>query len=259
MPNGKQVRDSLERLQCPQYSDSIWIAPFELLTGAAYALLAAERHGFSRRDQRKYAYHTHVRENIASLVGEYSFAQQASDRAAFDDWVSGFYFNSAVQRIVWAAERLLVAFAGIPCSCGQAPEVLEDGRPGFGEIWKAASRRLEHVANEHQQDLSYVHVLLRQMPPDRHFRRETPFNPDTVFSMLRHDLERKHGLGLHPHDEHHQPAGTELRLTWSTAGPGLQMQFVCAAFSLLCHAYNELLAWHSGAREEAIAVLGEQA
>ena len=45
MPNMKLVRESLSDLQPPRFSDSAWVAPFELLMGTAYALLAAERHG----------------------------------------------------------------------------------------------------------------------------------------------------------------------------------------------------------------------
>ena len=53
MSDLKLVRESLADLQAPKFSDSAWVAPFELLMGAAYALLAGERHGYSRRESRK--------------------------------------------------------------------------------------------------------------------------------------------------------------------------------------------------------------
>ena len=254
MSNLKVVRDSLADLECHKFSDSMWIAPFELLMGSAYALLSAERHGYSRRDGRKYEYHAHVRESITKLIAE-PFAGCSLDRVVFDDWVSGFYFNAAEQRLVWAADRLLTTLAALDCPCGKSGELLGAGSHSFAEVWKAASARLEHVGAEHQKDLTYVAVLLKQSLPERHHVHEMVFNPDKVLSMLRDHVEHKFGYTLDGHRK--TIAGSQS--TWSMATAGVQMEFACAAFSLLCHSYNEMLSWHADARDSTLTALGELA
>jgi hypothetical protein len=249
------VRESLADLGCPKFSDSAWVAPFELLMGVAYALLAAERHGYSRHDGRKYEYHTRVRANIADVLAEQTFTPPASQRPLFDDWVSGFYFNAAEQRIVWAADRLLTTFAALDCPCGRPGELAGHGKHSFSEVWKAASRRLEHVGTEHQKDLTYVAVLLKQSVWERHRPCEVAFNADTVISMLRDHLEHKHGYTL----DGHRKTVAGAHLSWSSAAPGVQMGFLCAAFSLLCHTYNEMMNWHASARDRVLTALGELA
>ncbi len=251
MPQISAVREAVASLPCPDFGDSAWLGPFELLTGAAYGLLTAGRHGFSQRDQRRYQYHTHVRERIASLVAESAFAQEPADRAVFDDWVSAFYFNSAVHRMVWAAERMVVTLATLACPCGHPAELQDTVVYGFAEYWNAASRRVEHVAAEHQQDLEHAHVLLQQIVPIKFTRHEMTFNPDAVFTMWQHDLRRKQL----PHGAPHRNGG----VSWSTAAPGLQFQTACAGFALACRAFNELVAWHYEARESELAALGERA
>ncbi len=256
MSNTKLVRDAIATLECPKYGDSIWITPFELLAGAAYALIEAERHGFPRRDQARYQYHTRVREKIAGLISEQAFLQEPTDRAVFDDWVSGFYFNSATNRIVWAAERMVKIMACVECPCGAPGDVDPASKAGFAELWRAARRRLEHIANQHQHDLEYTHVLLEQIKPEKWSGREMIFTADAVLTMLQQELRRKQALEIRSQEPHHN--GGE-RLTWSTAAPLLQLQSACAALSLLCHSYNELIAWQTAARVPELVPLGASA
>jgi hypothetical protein len=255
MSNLKLVRESLADIESPKFSDSAWVAPFELLMGAAYALLATERHGYSRRDGRKYEYHAHVRESIASIIVEHAFAGSSSDRALFDDWVSGFYFNAAEQRLVWAADCLLTTFAALECPCGRPGELPKRGKHSFAEVWRAAALRLEHVGTEHQKDLTYVAVLLKQAIAERQHPYEMAFNADTIVSMLRDHIEHRLGYTLDGHRK--TIAGSHI--TWSTGTAGVQIEFACAACSLLCHAYNEMMNWHADARDRALTALGELA
>jgi hypothetical protein len=196
-----------------------------------------------------------VRENIAAVVAGLVFAPSASDRRVFDDWVSGFYFNAAEQRVVWASDRLLTTFAALDCPCGRPGELPGHGKHSFAEVWKAASLRLEHVGTEHQKDLTYVAVLLKQSVAERHHPCEMAFNAGAVLSMLRDHIEHKHGHTLDGYGK----TVPEPHLTWSTAAPEVQMESLCAAFSLLCHTYNEMLNWHAGARDRVLTVLGELA
>jgi hypothetical protein len=156
---------------------------------------------------------------------------------------------------VWAADRLLTTFAALDCPCGRPGELPGQGKRSFAEVWKAASRRLEHVGTEHQKDLTYVAVLLQQSASEHHHLHEVVFNADTVFSMLRDCLEHQHGYTLAGHRK--TVAGPHR--SWSTAAPGVQMEIVCAAFSLLCHTYNEMMNWHASARGRVLTALGELA
>jgi hypothetical protein len=249
------VRDSLASLECPNHGDSVWGAPFDQLTGAGYALLAAERHGYSHRDQRRFQFQPHIRQQIASWIAGYSFPQHVSDHEANDELISGFYFNSAVQRLVWTSERLIALFAALPCPCGRKPETVAEGsKPMFHDFWKGASKRVDHIAFEHRHDLQQFGLVVLQMAPDRH-QREIDFNPEMVLSMLRFAVKHRKPT-LHVCER--RPDNHE-RLTWSAAAPGLQMKSACEAFALLCLAYNELVQWHPDARQATLVGLGEAA
>ena len=251
----KAVRDALAALRCPTYIDSVWAAPFDQLTAAAYALLEAEHHGYSHHDRRRFQFHAHVREQVAAWIAGTAFPQHASDHDAMDEMVSGFYFNSAAQRLVWISERLVTLFAATPCPCGRKPEVSCDTSPAptFFEFWQGASRRMDHMAFEHRRDLLHFGLLVLQLAPDRH-SREADFNPEMVLAMLRFAVKHRKPT-LHAWER--RSDGHGARLTWSTASPSLQMKSLCDGFALLCRAYNELLDWNSEARQSAPVALGD--
>lgn len=251
----KQVRDALAALECPNYGDSVWAAIYEHLTGAAYALMSAERHGYSRRDPRRFQFQPHVREQIASAIAGYTFPQHVSDYEANDELISGFYFNSAVQRLVWVAERLVTLFSALPCPCGRQSEIhLEAGTPKFHDYWKGASKRIDHLAFEHRTDLLQFGLVILQMAPDRH-QREIDFNPEMVLAMMRFAVKHQKPT-VSAWERHHD---LHDRLTWTTAGPGLQIKSAGDAFALLCRAYNELVHWDCDARQATMVALGEWA
>lgn len=247
------VRDSVAALHCPAYADSAWASLFDQLTGAAYALMAAERHGYSHRDQRRFQFQPHVREQIASWIAGHTFPQHISDHEAHDELVCGFYFNSAVQRLVWTSERLVTLFASLSCRCGRKPEVLPEGpKPSFHELWKGATKRLDHVSFEHRRDLLQFGLVVLQMAPERHLR-EIDFNPEMVLAMLRFAVKHRKPT-LHYFE---QRQDTHERPTWSSATAELKVKSACDAFVLLCRAYNELVEWNPDARHAAPAPLGE--
>lgn len=255
MPYAMTVREALAALECPSYSDSVWVGSFEQLVGAAYALLAAERHGFSRRDERKYQYHAHVRENVAAWVAEEPF--RPSDQSAFDDWVSGFYFNSALQRLVGAGTQLLTALAAQECSCGKLPAGRQHGRrAGFGQQCQAALRFLEHLRNAHRKELPEVQAVVQQISPEQK-RRAPAFDPEKPLAVLHAEFWQRQ---THRLTRHEPPAArARAKATWSTAGPEQQMAIACAAFAQLARAYNQLVEWQPAARESACPALGATA
>lgn len=244
------VRDVLASLRCPRFGDSPWIAVFEQLASAGYALLAAEKHGYSHRDQRRFAYHGRIRADVVGWLAGYAFPQYVSDYTAQDDLLSGFYFNSAVERLVWAAERMVATFAAVPCPCGRAPE---PRGAAFSDCWKSASQRLEHVSQEDRIDLLNFGLVMLQLAPERH-QREPELNPEMVLPALRFEVAHRRSParlnGRSPADD---------RPAWSTAGPLAQANLAGQAFALLCRAFNELVDWQPNARQEALPALGEWA
>lgn len=245
MPQIKVIRDSAANLQCPKYSDSAWILPYEQLAGAAYALLEAERHGFSRRDQHRHDYHTHIRENVTAWIAEAPFRQNPTE---FEDWLGGFYFNCAMQRLVATAEHLVLATADSRCGCGaQDP----DGHGSYTHVWNEAKRRIEHLKKEHHLKFEATEELLGQMAPDRH-RREMAFDPAHALAMMRFELQRRHSFP-------EEGEGGEQRQTWSSAPTVLQITCASEALALLVRAFNELSGWRPEVREKECIALGATA
>ena len=254
MPYAMTVREAIAALECPNYSDSVWAGPFEQIVGAAYALLAAERHGFSRHDERKYQFHAHVRENVAAWVAEEPF--RPSDQSAFDDWVSGFYFNSALQRLVGAGEQLVAAFFAQECPCRKSPAGQRgSGRAGVRQECQAALHFLEHLRSAHRQELPEMHAVLTQMSSPA--SRRTVFDPEHALATLRGELHQRH---VHaPRQPEPHKARPSARTSWSTAGPEQQIAVACAALAQLVRAYNQLAEWRPAARESAALALGATA
>lgn len=247
MPHLKVIRDSVAALQCPKYSDSAWIPVFEQLAGAGYALLEAERHGYTRRDQRKHQYHTHVRENVAAWIVDSPFRQDAAERALFEDWLAGFYFNSAMHRLVASADRLLEAVAELDCGCGRHKHAASTA--SHAQLWTEAHKSADHAVSAHKAQFTAVKELLAQCPPDRH-RREMEFDPAHGLAMMRFELSHRQHFA-HAAKAH---ATNGDAITWSAAAPILQMTCAAETLALLSRAYNELSAWQPAVREECAAL-----
>src|ERR1700722_12107684 len=98
------LRATIESLKVPE-EKCVWIGPFEQLHGAGYSFLAAKRHGVYTRDFENY--HALVRTKVIALIVEQDTTGQVQDKSALDNALAGFYFNSAIQRVVWASERLI--------------------------------------------------------------------------------------------------------------------------------------------------------
>jgi hypothetical protein len=100
----------LRQVQVPTLHDSAWLGPFEQLVGAAFSLLESEKRGFSRRKYNP-MYHPFVQRKIVSLLQELEACKKSRQQDALDDWLSRYYFNSGIQRVNFAAERLIATFA----------------------------------------------------------------------------------------------------------------------------------------------------
>lgn len=240
------VRVALEGLELPD-DGSVWVGPYEQLHGAGYSLLRAKRHGIYARDICNY--HARVRTKIVALILQHDATGQVEDSSALDNALGGFYFNAAIQRVVWASERLIKSFVGIPCACGRPPEAHANSRR-FGKLLQDAKVRVEHIKSEDKNGIASTAAMLDEFPEEE-YKRETQFDPRFALAMLRYDVNnRKHAI-FSPLTRDRRSARRNYSVdakSWSSASQNDQMQLACRAFQKVCLAYNEMRRWQPLAR-----------
>jgi len=235
------VRDALKAIGLPEVG-TVWIGPYEQLHGAGFALLAATRHGVHRRDLSNY--HSGVRTRVVQAILEHDKLGKVTDEFVFDNAIAGFFFNAAIQRIVWASERLIKTFISIPCICGRKREQNADAR-SFPKLLKDAKLRRDHLISEDKRTFPKLSALLNQFP-DREHKRESPFDPQKALAMLRYDVNnRKHSVyDSLARDRKSAGGGCDVAPSyWSDAPQDCQMHLACNSFDLVRRAYDELRDW----------------
>lgn len=246
---------SLQKLKCPAF-DSVWVGPFEQLLGAGYALLGATKHEIYRRNLDRYnpEVQAKVTTHLQALFSEgvASDACKFDDPCRFDDWVSGFYFNSAIQRINWAGERLLLTCAAVDCQCGKRTTELSNGKPEWREVLGGALNRLDHVQNDDGIYLSKCRAIREQFivrdesgNTRNYYKRDDPLDRSKILAMLRYNVNnRKHRIYIRPELRDQESAGKGDNKKWSSSGADVQTDLAREAFDLVCDAYEELRNWN---------------
>ena len=246
-----RLSGALGQLAAPALHDSAWLGPFEQLVGAAFSLIESEKRGFSRR---KYdpLYHPNVQSKIVPLLEKLEAGQGTMQQNVLDTWLSRYYFNSGIQRVNFAAERLIATFAALPCQCGNRPPeiVARNNRaPKFQERFNGAQLRLAHVEPEYgRQLLKMKHVLNQLGTP---YNRNDPFDPSKGLAMIRRDVNsRKHSVYKRAEVLDSLPRPAAGTHSWSDAGSKAQMETAVVSLDLVVGAYGEMLAWYPMARFE---------
>jgi len=240
---------ALGQLQAPALHNSAWIGPFEQLVGAAFSLIESEKRGFSRRKYNP-MYHPMVQCKIVSLLGELEVGQENPQKGALDSWLSRYYFNSGIQRVNFAAERLMATFAALECKCGRRPAevtITNHRPPNFPQRLIGANNRLTHVETEYTVPLTNLKALLGQL--GTRYSRNDPFDPSKGLAMIRRDVNsRKHSVYKRAEVLDSLPHSASGARTWSDAGCLAQMETAVDCFELATGAYTELLAWYPMAK-----------
>jgi hypothetical protein len=237
------VKDALSSLDLPNEA-SVWVGPYEQLHGAGFALLAARQYGVYERDLQNY--HTRVRTKIVSLILEHADTGRVSDKSAFNNAIAGFYFNAAIQRIVWASERLVKTFVTLECTCDRPPEKNAKSRK-FNELVCSAFVRMHHLLTEDGRDhttLKDMSGMLKQLKSN--YGDSSKYNPAEALSMLRYDVNKRKHAVFGPQARDRKSARLlcdDVPRTWSDAPQNCQMHLACAAFEVVCRAYRELVRW----------------
>jgi hypothetical protein len=247
---------SLQKLHAPAF-DSAWVGPFEQLLGAGYALLGATKHGIYQRNLDRY--NPQVQAKVTIHLEALFSESVASDVCTFDDpcrfgdWVSGFYFNSAIQRIVWAGERLLLTCAAVDCRCEKrtTEQSVASDRPRWPEVLSGALSRLDHVQNDDDIYLSKCRAVREQFivrdeaGKEREYRRDDPLDHSKILAMLRYNVNnRKHRIYIRAQLRDQESAKHGDNQKWFSCGADFQMDLAREAFELVCDAYEELRAWN---------------
>ena len=240
-----RLSSSLGQLAVPALHDSAWLGPFEQLVGAAFSLIESEKRGFSRKRYNP-LYHPMVQRKIVSLLEELEAGQESTEQSALDSWLSRYYFNSSIQRMTFAAERLVATFPALPCKCStRSPEIVarNNRAPKFQERLNGAHARLAHVEAEYSGQLSKMKVMLSQLSAP--YNRNDPFDPSKGLAMIRRDVNsRKHSVYKRAEVMDSLPRPASGTHTWSDAGCNAQMEIAVDSLELVVGAYSELLAWH---------------
>jgi hypothetical protein len=239
----------LSQMQTPVLYDSAWIGPFEQLVGAVFSLIESEKRGFSRRKYSE-VYHPAVQCKIASLLGELEAGLKSTQQDALDNWLSRYYFNAGIQRVNFAAERLIATFAALPCTCGSRPPeiaIRNNRPPKFKELLDGAQLRLAHVETEYSSSVSKLKVLLGQLSTP--YDRNDPFDPAKGLAMIRQDVNRrKHSVYKRSETLDALPRPASDTVTWSNAGCKARMETAVACLELVAGGYSELHAWYPMAK-----------
>jgi hypothetical protein len=195
----------------------VWNGPFEQLTGAGYSLLAAEAHGIGKRSRRDY--HNQVRRPLVARLIHHLDSGTAD--ATVENWLAGFYFNAAKQRLVWSGERLLRALASVPCPHADLPRQYARDKAVRREILAAAKTCVAHAEATHGPGLPRTSALVKA------------HEAGGSLAALNDDVNaRKHSL--YP----------DAVITAGAQKPEHeQVKLSCDAFAMLVDSYLELVAW----------------
>jgi hypothetical protein len=247
--DAKKILNAIKKLTCPAHN-SVWLGPFDQLVGGGYALLAATQHGIHRRDLDHY--NTRVQKKIVSCLESFSLSNFQLDTKGLGDWFSGFYFKSAIQRLVWAAERLLLTCASVNCPCGhrKTEQPVIDERPRWPQVLDGALQRLDHVQNDHGKYLSKCRAVREQFilrdnsGKAREYRRDDPLDHNKALAMLRYDVNnRKHRIYIRSKLRDQMSAGKGDSKKWCSSGADFQFALAVEVFGLVSEAYEELRIW----------------
>jgi len=234
---------AIRSITTPKFG-TVWLGPFDQLVSAGHGLLRAEALGYANRDLSMYYFDVHSK--LVRLIIEDDNGENSSSPDGWNNFLSSLYFNAGVQPLTFAAERLLISFVSISCSCGRSPEVKRDnyGRwPKLKNCLQKAENRLNHiVADDHYSgELTTFRSFMNALNGWNY----QDFVDEKHLSMLRdHVNVRKHSVYIRAEAVNYGPRGPNGRPKWS---PADQADVAADAFVSTAGAYNEIVSWRSDA------------
>jgi hypothetical protein len=240
---GEKLLGGMKLIITPGFG-TVWLGPFDQLVSAGHALLKAEALGYANRNLSMYYFDVHAK--VVPLILEENGNKESSSPQARDNFLSSFYFNAGIQRLTFAAERLLISFVSISCACGRNPEISRDnyGRwPKLKYCLQKAEERLKHIVadDSYSESLNALGSFMNALQGWNY----RDFVAEKHLSMLRdHVNVRKHSVYIRSEALNYGPRGPNGRPQWS---PTDQADVASDAFLSTAVAYSEVVAWRPDA------------
>lgn len=240
-------------------SDAHFARCFDVLAGAAFSIIAADEWQFQDRSIRTWSeWHEKVRIPLIDMIRTSGTTLGASfSPGGWANWVSGYYFNSAAQRIVSVGERLTKIFAALdlrccpdaPRLCSHDQEIVDalrhEKEVRVGQLTSICRLHLLHLNTKHFSDRPLVGI-------DEYLRVAAISNKDHVvsdknyFAALRWDVNRlKHS----PPGPGRLPQVDSTRRTprkWSDLPDREKFDYLQRSFKCVCGYYSDLYRAHAG-------------
>jgi len=220
---------------------------YEQLVGAAYGITTAGDYGILNRSLTDY--HNSVRLKLVPIMVAADRLPITDKNKTWETWVSGFYFNTAMQRIIWATDRLLTISAGLPLSFdSDLPTVKKENPHFFRDVVPTVRKRANHLQfrkEGRKLDGLVVFLDLIEVEFDAH---KHPITEQNYIRAIRWDVnQRKHALG----GFHRRSAGAE-GTTWPTIGQDKQVYFAIKAFCVSINLYRSVSSLYFGGQHFAV-------
>lgn len=201
-----------KRMIVGNYQERFLSPCYEQLRGVFYALKEADKHGFSSRP----------------ALDVTKIEDSPSDQKA---WLAGFFFNSAVHRTAWAADRLLELFCYLPTAPEQDMKLHEKGTVIQKLLSKAADRLRQPAFS------GCIHVRTATTALGRADLWSDPVSASNYLSIIRERVNiQKHAFEGFPYIVRTSaPTGT-----WEQLSEAEKMEWVRKASIILGNMYHDL-------------------
>ncbi len=210
---------------------------YEQLVGIAYSLWVADEYGIQKRNLENY--HNKVRLQLPKLFSssvQVPFSQIPQEWAT---WVSGFYFNAALQRLTWVGDRLLTIFASLPMNCClHSPLPSRKKLRDIEMIIGFVKNRFNHLEGHYKDNWHLLGLNSYLLLVDINFNPKRDKIADSNYiRAIRWDVNnRKHSVGGFDRSS----AGRVVSGHWSSLGQDIQFTYAIRAFQAICELYRDL-------------------
>lgn len=216
----------------PQENEEHLCPCYEQIIGAAYGLITAERMAIRERKLTS-SYHQEVRLKLAQiLANEEPFSMHAPKE--WITWANGFYFNVAIQRLIWVGDRLLTVFGRLPAICCEVvPQIPRKRGLGLEALLEDARNRLGHEHFSTSPNVAKI-VAMLSTPFDA---LQTEVTESNYLRAIRWDVnKRKHAIG-----GFHRSSVADVDTAqepWIGLGQDKQFEFALKGFKIICDVYS---------------------
>jgi hypothetical protein len=247
----KVTSTALSSVLLPAQDEKHLCTCYEQLVGIGYSLRVAAAYGILNRRLDK-EYHKDIRLKLCSLLNKSKQIPRPPKPGPWATWACGFYFNAALNRIVWVGERLLKVFASLPMKCcTTAPQPIQNQQgikfpknskkeSKFESMIKFAEKRLTHLKTDHPKEsqlqgiMSFV-KLVRDKP------QNSVVKGNNYFAAIRWDVnEQKHSLGSFRRSSASTVPITSAPRRWGQLRQNEQFEYSIKAFILICKLYSDI-------------------